>query len=198
MGGHFLSEAESYDPRAGSFSATGSMNTARRAFTMTRLNNGRVLIAGGTETTLQGSDLSSAELYDPSTGEWSLTGGMAIAAERRTATLLGNGQVLVAGGDHINNQAYFAEAELYDPVAGTFTVTTTPGSPAMDERVPTRQGWELYDRPRMRGGPAELVNYPREHHSLHERALGGPAHAPPGVVRQGPERVKPRTVGGRS
>ena len=163
---------------------------------MTRLNNGRVLVAGGTETTLQGSDLSSAELYDPSTGQWSLTGGMAIAAGDRTATLLGNGQVLVAGGDRINHQAYFSEAELYDPVKGTFTVTATARSPAMDERVPTSQVWEFYNGLRMLGGPAEMGTYPREHRSLHERAPSGRAHAPPGAVRQVPETVTPRRVGG--
>jgi hypothetical protein len=124
-GVNFLSEAELYDPTTGTFGATGSMNTARYAFTMTRLNNGQVLVAGGTHTTLQGSDLSSAELYDPSAGQWSFTGSMAIAAEDRTATLLGNGQVLVAGGDHINGQGYFSEAELYDPVAGSFSVTAS-------------------------------------------------------------------------
>ena len=122
----FLSEAELYDPAVGTFSVTGSMNTARYGFTMTRLNNGQVLAAGGAGNTLQGSQLSSAELYDPSTGQWAFTGDMVIAAQSRTATLLGNGKVLVAGGqEQVTPNVYFSEAELYDPVAGTFTVTAS-------------------------------------------------------------------------
>ena len=53
---------------------------------------------------------SSAELYDPVTGTWSVTGSLNIARYLHTATLLQNGKVLVAGGADGDNRA-----ELYDP-----------------------------------------------------------------------------------
>jgi hypothetical protein len=57
-----LASADIYDPRAGTFSATGSMTTARGGQSATLLTDGRVLIAGG----LFGSSyLASAELYQP-------------------------------------------------------------------------------------------------------------------------------------
>ena len=57
-----LTSAELYDPASGSWTATGSLNTARYYHTATLLPNGMVLVAGGTST---GSPLASAELYDP-------------------------------------------------------------------------------------------------------------------------------------
>ena len=56
-----LSSAELYDPASGTWSATGSLNTARYDHTATLLPNGKVLVAGGSGN---GGSLTSAELYD--------------------------------------------------------------------------------------------------------------------------------------
>jgi len=42
--------------------------------------------------------LASAELYDPTTGTWAVTGSLAAGRYGHPATLAANGQVLVAGG----------------------------------------------------------------------------------------------------
>ena len=55
-----LRSAELYDPASGTWSATGSLTTARYDHTATLLPNGKVLVAGG----YNGGPLSSAELYD--------------------------------------------------------------------------------------------------------------------------------------
>ncbi|WP_233856271.1 kelch repeat-containing protein [Paraburkholderia sp. HD33-4] len=57
---------------------------------------------------------------EPVTGAWTAASSMNQARFRHTATLLPNGQVLVAGG--VRKQAT-ASAELYDPVANTWTST---------------------------------------------------------------------------
>jgi uncharacterized protein (TIGR03437 family) len=97
---------------AGTFTPTGSMNTARSQHTATLLANGKVLITGGFASGNPGNSLASAEVYDPSTGAFTPTGDMITGHRLHRATLLADGRVLITGG---------IVAELYDPVKGTFT-----------------------------------------------------------------------------
>ena len=63
--------------------------------------------------TTAASVLASAELYDPASGTWTTTGSLTTAREYHTATLLPNGQVLVAGG--YTSSGVTNSAELYGP-----------------------------------------------------------------------------------
>jgi hypothetical protein len=121
-GSNALATAELYDPTTGTLTPTGSMNTARLDFTATLLNNGTVLVTGGLSSGSGNTGLLSAELYDPTTGTFTLTGSMNTARLQHTATLLNNGKVLVAGGVTTLG-SFTASAELYDPATGTFAVT---------------------------------------------------------------------------
>jgi IPT/TIG domain/Galactose oxidase, central domain len=122
-----LSSAELYNPGLGSFTSTGSM-TYERDFspTATLLSSGLVLVAGGCYQTAWGSCNifpAPAELYNPSTGNFALTGSLNTAGRLwDTATALSNGMVLIAGGDQSGTDI-FSSAELYNPTAGTFSLT---------------------------------------------------------------------------
>lgn len=104
---------------SGTWESTGSMGTARYAFSGLQLRNGKVLVAGGIDGT--STVLATAELYDPRTGGWAPTGNMKKARAYYTATLLPDGRVLVAGGCTNNNcSAATKTAEIYDPPTGTW------------------------------------------------------------------------------
>ncbi len=79
--GYSLASAELYDPATATFAATGDMKVERTFHTATLLNNGKVTVAGGIRIVMGSSptDYSfpvSAELYDPATGTFTLTGDM--------------------------------------------------------------------------------------------------------------------------
>ena len=115
--------AELYDPASGTWSVTGSLDTARSGHTATLLPNGKVLIAGGVNYVGSFNPLASSELYDPGSGTWSAAGSLTTARFRHTATLLPDGKVLVAGGFDSAGFNGGASAELYDPALGTWSAT---------------------------------------------------------------------------
>src|SRR5215471_12518957 len=108
--------AELYDSTTGSWTTTGSMLQSRERFTVTLLQNGQVLSAGGDYYDgVNGGFLSECELYDPGLGTWSVTAAMSTARAGAKAVLLRNGQVLVMGGLTDFNYIPTASAELYTP-----------------------------------------------------------------------------------
>jgi len=108
-----------------SWTATGSMIETRAGYTATHtatpLLDGKVLVTGGYGP-IPDAVLASAELYDPRTGSWTLTGTMTEARNGHTATLLPDGRVLVAGSSG-GAGGTVASAELYDPSSGSWTPT---------------------------------------------------------------------------
>ena len=119
-GGAPLSSAELYNPATHSFTTVGSMNSPRWGFTMTPLQNGLVLVVGGTNSS---SALSSAELFNPASNTFTLLPASMVAARaHHTATLLPSGKVLITGGSQ--SAGVLASAETFDPATNTFTATT--------------------------------------------------------------------------
>jgi hypothetical protein len=99
------------------FKKTGNLTIDHQTgFSVTRLADGKVLIAGGGGAVAQ---VATAEIYDPATGVFTATGNLTTARVDHTATLLNSGKVLVCGGLDSSGNA-LSSCELYNPATGAF------------------------------------------------------------------------------
>ena len=117
------SSSERYDTVANSWTLMGNMADSRMAHTATLLKDGRVLVTGGFSHPMHpptGVVLAAAEIYDPATGTWSAAANMSTPRMFHSATLLGDGRVLVAGGT-ADGAVALSSAEIYDPAGNTWS-----------------------------------------------------------------------------
>ena len=111
------------DGNGGRWTTTGSMSEPRSGGTPAALPSGQVLVVGGSGSSPNLLSMSSAELYDPSSGTFRRTASMSVARNLHSATLLRTGKVLVVGGcvDNFWSCARTGSAELYDPASESWT-----------------------------------------------------------------------------
>jgi N-acetylneuraminic acid mutarotase len=116
------STTELYDPATGEWNLTGNLLSGRVGHTATLLQAGKVLVAGGCMDEECFFILGSAELYDPNTETWSITGGFNTPRSKSTNSLttLPNGNVLLTGGAE---PFWLNAAELYNPATGSWSNT---------------------------------------------------------------------------
>jgi N-acetylneuraminic acid mutarotase len=120
--------AEIYDPTTGKWSDAGILSAGRDTKAAV-LADGRVLVAGGIDWNIGGGKAYDlAELYDPTTGQWSITGSLRDARYAHQMVLLDDGRVLAAGG-YREGDVLLTSAELYDPKSGTWQRTAEMPSP---------------------------------------------------------------------
>ena len=124
--------AELYDPAGqGTWTETGPLVTPRSYHTLTLLADGTALLVGGSNSGINKNTLglgiiNNAEIYDPVTNNWSATASLSVNRYSHTATLLQNGQVLVAGGfGGADSATTLNGAELFQPPAGATVASWT-------------------------------------------------------------------------
>jgi hypothetical protein len=91
-----------------------------------------------------GAALATAELFDPATGNWSLTGPLNFARSGAAAVTLTDGRILIVGSATgrvtVDGRAYDS-AEIYDPETGRFMLVGT--LPEIDQAALEAQGVPL-------------------------------------------------------
>lgn len=98
---------------------TENMAEPMSGHTATLLNNGKVLITGGTRT-------ASSELYNPQTGQFTRTGKEIYKRNMNTTTLLKDGRVLITGGFTAtgpDGADPIASSEIYDSSKSRFLLS---------------------------------------------------------------------------
>ncbi|HXN39823.1 MAG TPA: kelch repeat-containing protein [Solirubrobacteraceae bacterium] len=114
------------------WTSAATMHVARTRPVVVRLPDGRVLVAGGfgdpcLPTVAFGYScpaLSSAEVFNPTTGTWSLASPMPTARGGAAATVLSNGTVLLVGGSNSTEDIL-----RYDPAADRWSTLAAPPVP---------------------------------------------------------------------
>jgi len=95
----YLASAEFFDPPSGTWHPTGFLRVARGLHGAVLLPDGRVLLPGGERAADPELEyLTSVEIYNPATGNWTVAPDLHAERARYTLSLLQDGTVLVVGG----------------------------------------------------------------------------------------------------
>ena len=122
-----IAHVEIYDPQNGSWSIASDMSEPREMHKAILLNTNKVLVISSNNDKMYILGSSSAELYDPETGEWSSAGSLDYPhATNFTVTKLKDGRILVSGGG--TKGRYLAPnltdvMEIYDPSSNEWSLT---------------------------------------------------------------------------
>jgi N-acetylneuraminic acid mutarotase len=133
-----LNTTEIWNPATNAWTAGPAIGGRRIVPSLSRLGNGRMLVAGGIEVTLLFgipialTSTNKAQLYNPATNAWTNAANMPIgrAYHQDNQVTLADGRVLLSGGvlvpDLLNaaNAASIANADAYNSPTNTWTATT--------------------------------------------------------------------------
>jgi N-acetylneuraminic acid mutarotase len=134
-GDHLLRSAELFDPQRGTWTFAAEASRELGNAGVARLNDGRVLVAGGVSKGTQDTSRAETEIYDPSTDSWHSAGAMASARSQFPLLLLGDGRVLAVGGVTRPAGRALAEAEVFDPATETWSTAGRLAVPRWNHRV---------------------------------------------------------------
>ncbi|WP_328616159.1 hypothetical protein OHS18_05415 [Amycolatopsis sp. NBC_00355] len=132
-----------FDPTADSWASGPALGTARRGHTTTRLDDGRVLTAGGRGPN---AVLATAEVADPAASAWKPAAHLGVARHGHSATKLSGGRVLVAGGSGVRagqDDGALTACEAFDPDTGSWAALPPMTDARTDHRAVLLQNGDV-------------------------------------------------------
>ncbi|HEX5051283.1 MAG TPA: kelch repeat-containing protein [Planctomycetota bacterium] len=155
-----IATAELFSPLTRSTTPLPNLSMPRAAHAAVRLNDGRVLVAGGTTT--GGFVTATCEFFDPTTLTFSPAPSMSAPRAGHAMTLLDDGRVLVTGGvaDWQNAGVAFIAAlntaqntaEVFDPATNAWTSLPVMASKRLGHRQTKLQDGRVLVVSGIRGG----------------------------------------------
>lgn len=123
--------AELFDPLTATFTPTGPMKIPRTKHAAIRLPppDDRILIVGGDGPAGTYKVKHTAEIYDPSSGTWTITGSMATEHSTNPLVPLPDGRILAVGAGR------YQVPEVYNPGAGSWSTTDLLNVPRLSPAV---------------------------------------------------------------
>ncbi len=112
---------EIFDPETGEFFLSADMQVERLGHDAIELNDGRILVVGGTDG--WGTFFNSSEIYDPETNTWEMVEST-FSLPRSIGQLakLNDGRVMYMGGS--NNWISRNNVDVFDPATGQWSSLT--------------------------------------------------------------------------
>lgn len=107
---------EIYDPILRKSTNTGSLHQARSGHSAALLPNGRVLVVGGNSKAGPPYYTPNCEVYEPTTGKWTMTGALSQGRTQHQTVMLSDGDVLVIGGEWVGEA--LSSCERYNAETG--------------------------------------------------------------------------------
>ncbi|MEU0094822.1 kelch repeat-containing protein [Kribbella sp. NPDC006257] len=177
--GHSLASTERFDPATGLWQDAEPMPAGRSRHLAIGLDDGRVLVLGGTDEASVLCGFGNAVLFDPDTRTWMGTPGMMAGRYEGTAVLRPDGRVLVAGGVGQAIPAgkpdveleLVAITELFSP-SGVPPEVKPPGDAELDAWMREAEEWsEQANEHRQAGRHPESVDCEQKALALFTRVL---------------------------
>ena len=133
---------EIFDPATMTATPIAPMSIERVMHTATGLADGRVFVAGGASVVditnplaLVANVLKTTEIYDPATNTWTAGPDLPKPRALHSASLLGDGRVLLTGGIEVTKVVFVDipeisnDARRYDPTTNTLLATASFSGP---------------------------------------------------------------------
>jgi hypothetical protein len=117
-----IDSAEIYDPQTGTFKLlTSKMSVPRQYHEAITLQDGRVLIAGGSQGPGLSNSIRRVDIFDPITETFTEIDEMHSMRTTPAAALLRDGRVVFSGYVETITYTFGSDSELFDPANNTFT-----------------------------------------------------------------------------